>query len=61
MHNLANLNGAVQGINLVGFVGQTRYCAAVGKLAPLALDIKGTARPTAGPWNVGPFAPSVSS
>ena len=28
---------------------------AVGELAPLALDKNGAARPTAGPWNVGPF------
>jgi len=28
---------------------------AVDALAPLALDLSGAARPTAGPWNVGPF------
>jgi hypothetical protein len=28
---------------------------AVGDLAPLALDQNGKPRPTAGPWNVGPF------
>jgi len=28
---------------------------AVDELAPLALDKNGVARPTAGPWNVGPF------
>jgi len=28
---------------------------AVDDLAPLAVGINGTPRPTAGPWNVGPF------
>ena len=28
---------------------------AVGDLAPLAVGINGAPRPTAGPWNVGPF------